>query len=72
MLYSSYHILFYRVISGERVVGRGSDLYQLCKDIDDTIKGIIISEESSDIEDWSYDIENSALRPRNKLHFKIY
>ena len=30
-------ILF--VISGERVVGRGSDLYQLCKDIDDTIKG---------------------------------
>ncbi len=40
MLYSSYHILFYRVISGERVVGRGSDLYQLCKDIDDTIKGI--------------------------------
>lgn len=24
---------------GERVVGRGSDLYQLCKDIDDTIKG---------------------------------
>ncbi|XP_067090182.1 leucine-rich repeat-containing protein 61 isoform X2 [Osmerus mordax] len=23
---------------GERVVGRGSDLYQLCKDIDDTIK----------------------------------
>lgn len=25
---------------GERVVGRGSDLYQLCKDIDDTIKGI--------------------------------
>ncbi len=32
---------------------------------------IIISEESSDIEDWSYDIENSALHPRNKLHFKI-
>lgn len=26
-------------IVGERVVGRGSDLYQLCKDIDDTIKG---------------------------------
>ena len=25
--------------TGERVVGRGSDLYQLCKDIDDTIKG---------------------------------
>ncbi|XP_075994563.1 leucine-rich repeat-containing protein 61 [Genypterus blacodes] len=27
-----------RVLDGERVVGRGSDLYQLCKDIDDTIK----------------------------------
>lgn len=28
--------------AGERVVGRGSDLYQLCKDIDDTIKGIFL------------------------------
>ncbi|CAK6951010.1 leucine-rich repeat-containing protein 61 isoform X2 [Scomber scombrus] len=28
-----------KVLDGERVVGRGSDLYQLCKDIDDTIKG---------------------------------
>lgn len=27
------------VYKGERVVGRGSDLYQLCKDIDDTLKG---------------------------------
>ncbi|XP_035251958.1 leucine-rich repeat-containing protein 61-like isoform X2 [Anguilla anguilla] len=27
-----------KVVDGERVVGRGSDLYQLCKDIDDTIK----------------------------------
>ncbi|KAM8860826.1 leucine-rich repeat-containing protein 61 [Synchiropus picturatus] len=27
-----------KVLDGERVVGRGSDLYQLCKDIDDTIK----------------------------------
>ncbi|KAF7702111.1 leucine-rich repeat-containing protein 61 isoform X1 [Silurus meridionalis] len=27
-----------KVFDGERVVGRGSDLYQLCKDIDDTIK----------------------------------
>lgn len=23
------------------MVGRGSDLYQLCKDIDDTIKGVV-------------------------------
>ncbi|KPP63253.1 leucine-rich repeat-containing protein 61-like, partial [Scleropages formosus] len=29
-----------KVLDGERVVGRGSDLYQLCKDIDDIIKGI--------------------------------
>lgn len=29
-------------IVGERVVGRGSDLYQLCKDIDETIKGLFI------------------------------
>nr|XP_023995126.1 leucine-rich repeat-containing protein 61 [Salvelinus alpinus] len=27
-----------RVLDGERVVGRGSDLYKLCKDIDETIK----------------------------------
>ncbi|XP_048825332.1 leucine-rich repeat-containing protein 61 isoform X2 [Brienomyrus brachyistius] len=27
-----------KVLDGERVVGRGSDLYQLCKDIDDIIK----------------------------------
>lgn len=33
-------IMFYCATSGERVVGRGSDLYQLCKDIDDTIKGM--------------------------------
>ncbi|XP_062858206.1 leucine-rich repeat-containing protein 61 isoform X3 [Trichomycterus rosablanca] len=30
-----------KVLDGERVVGRGSDLYQLCKDIDDTIKDVI-------------------------------
>ncbi|XP_056595889.1 leucine-rich repeat-containing protein 61 [Triplophysa dalaica] len=41
---SSYRSLFLemfpniKVLDGERVVGRGSDLYQLCKDIDDTIK----------------------------------
>ncbi|KAF6718500.1 Leucine-rich repeat-containing protein 61 [Oryzias melastigma] len=31
-----------KVLDGERVVGRGSDLYQLCKDIDDTIKGMCL------------------------------
>ncbi len=30
------------------------------------------SEGSCDTEDWSNDAENSALRHRNKLHFKIY
>ncbi|XP_076741915.1 leucine-rich repeat-containing protein 61 isoform X2 [Maylandia zebra] len=30
-----------KVLDGERVVGRGSDLYQLCKDIDDTIKDVL-------------------------------
>lgn len=29
-------------IAGERVAGRGSDLYQLCKDIDETIKGRLV------------------------------
>ncbi|XP_066557905.1 leucine-rich repeat-containing protein 61 isoform X2 [Amia ocellicauda] len=28
-----------KVVDGERVVGRGSDLYQLCKDIDESLKG---------------------------------
>lgn len=26
------------------MVGRGSDLYQLCKDIDDTIKGTLLKQ----------------------------
>ncbi len=32
----------------------------------------MISEESCDIEDWSNNAENSALRHRNKLYFKTY
>lgn len=39
-LYSVLYLIC--LIAGERVVGRGSDLYQLCKDIDDTIKGMYI------------------------------
>ncbi len=31
----------------------------------------MISEGSCDTEDWSNDAENSALRHRNKLHFKV-
>ncbi len=30
------------------------------------------SEGSCDTEDWSNDVENSALLHRNKLHFKVY
>lgn len=37
-----YMCLFCFSIAGERVVGRGSELYQLCKDIDDTIKGTFV------------------------------
>lgn len=37
------HFIIGFSFAGERVVGRGSDLYQLCKDIDDTIKGILVS-----------------------------
>ncbi len=32
----------------------------------------MISEASCETEDWSNDAENSALKHRNKLHFKIY
>ncbi len=32
----------------------------------------MISEWSSDTEDWSSDAENTALHHKNKLHFKIY
>ncbi len=32
----------------------------------------MISEGSCDTEDWSDDAENSALRLRNKLYFKVY
>ncbi len=32
----------------------------------------MISEASSDTEDWSIDAENVALHHRNNLHFKIY
>ncbi len=32
----------------------------------------MISEGSCDTEDWNNDVEYSALRHRNKLHFNIY
>ncbi len=32
----------------------------------------MISEGSCDTEDWSNDVENSALLHRNTLHFKVY
>ncbi|XP_043933718.1 leucine-rich repeat-containing protein 61 [Protopterus annectens] len=32
-----------KVLDGERISGRGSDLYQLCKDIDNSLKGFYVS-----------------------------
>lgn len=42
-MYVNVNFLHYHYFWGERVVGRGSDLYQLCKDIDDTIKGTFVN-----------------------------
>ncbi|KAJ8344508.1 hypothetical protein SKAU_G00318370 [Synaphobranchus kaupii] len=48
-----------KVVDGERVVGRGSDLYQLCKDIDDTIKAGMLKngqmQELPDCKPWVED-----------------
>ncbi|XP_058264962.1 leucine-rich repeat-containing protein 61 isoform X1 [Hemibagrus wyckioides] len=50
-----------KVFDGERVVGRGSDLYQLCKDIDDTIKAcntkcvnIFDTEKGQEVYKWNF------------------
>ncbi|XP_023811559.1 leucine-rich repeat-containing protein 61 [Oryzias latipes] len=56
-----------KVLDGERVVGRGSELYQLCKDIDDTIKagsyknGQLVEHPSCKpwVEDTYWDIKRS-------------
>ncbi len=32
----------------------------------------MISDESCDNEDWNNDVQNSALRHRNTLYFKVY
>ncbi len=32
----------------------------------------MISEDLSDIKEWSTDAENSALHHRNKVYFKVY
>ncbi|CAF98325.1 unnamed protein product, partial [Tetraodon nigroviridis] len=51
-----------KVLDGERVVGRGSDLYQLCKDIDDTIKGAIGARSSSIYKNGQL-VEHSDCKP---------
>ncbi|XP_028815011.1 leucine-rich repeat-containing protein 61 [Denticeps clupeoides] len=49
-----------KVFDGERVVGRGSDLYQLCKDIDDTIKaGLYKNGQLPDMPDCKPWVEDS-------------
>ncbi|XP_029008753.1 leucine-rich repeat-containing protein 61 [Betta splendens] len=65
-----------KVLDGERVVGRGSDLYQLCKDIDDTIKaglyknGQII--EHSDCKPWVEDTYWEIKRSNNAIIEEAY
>ncbi|XP_061102387.1 leucine-rich repeat-containing protein 61-like [Conger conger] len=57
-----------KVLDGERVVGRGSELYQLCKDIDDTIKegmarngqAVEVAECKPWVEDGYWDIKRSS------------
>lgn len=65
-----------KVLDGERVVGRGSDLYQLCKDIDDTIKagsyknGQLV--EHSDCKPWVEDTYWEIKRSNNAIVDEAY
>ncbi|CAL1595889.1 unnamed protein product [Knipowitschia caucasica] len=65
-----------KVLDGERVVGRGSDLYQLCKDIDDTIKagsyknGQLV--EQSDCKPWVEDHFWEIKRSNNAIVDEAY
>ncbi|XP_030282422.1 leucine-rich repeat-containing protein 61 [Sparus aurata] len=65
-----------KVLDGERVVGRGSDLYQLCKDIDDTIKagsyknGQLV--EHTDCKPWVEDSYWEIKRSNNAIIDEAY
>ncbi|KAM3609483.1 uncharacterized protein V6R79_015600 [Siganus canaliculatus] len=65
-----------KVLDGERVVGRGSDLYQLCKDIDDTIKAGLYKNgqllEHSDCKPWVEDNYWEIKRSNNAIIEEAY
>ncbi|XP_029991893.1 leucine-rich repeat-containing protein 61 [Sphaeramia orbicularis] len=65
-----------KVLDGERVVGRGSDLYQLCKDIDDTIKAGICKNgqlvEHPDCRPWVEDTYWEIKRSNNTIIEEAY
>ncbi|XP_076863606.1 leucine-rich repeat-containing protein 61 [Brachyhypopomus gauderio] len=65
-----------KVLDGERVVGRGSDLYQLCKDIDDTIKANIFKNgqlpEVPDCKPWVEDGFWEIKRSNNAIVDEAY
>ncbi|CAN9499328.1 unnamed protein product [Ophioblennius macclurei] len=65
-----------KVLDGERVVGRGSDLYQLCKDIDDTIKAGVYKNgqlvEHHDCKPWVEDNYWEIKRSNNAIVDEAY
>ncbi|XP_026222080.1 leucine-rich repeat-containing protein 61 isoform X2 [Anabas testudineus] len=65
-----------KVLDGERVVGRGSDLYQLCKDIDDTIKAGLYKNgqliEHPDCKPWVEDSYWEIKRSNNAIIEEAY
>lgn len=65
-----------KVLDGERVVGRGSDLYQLCKDIDDTIKAGLYKNgqlvEHPDCKPWVEDSYWEIKRSSNAIIDEAY
>ncbi|KAF7663234.1 hypothetical protein LDENG_00216140 [Lucifuga dentata] len=65
-----------KVLDGERVVGRGSDLYQLCKDIDDTIKAGLYKNgqltEHPDCKPWVEDSYWEIKRSSNAIVEEAY
>lgn len=65
-----------KVLDGERIVGRGSDLYQLCKDIDDTIKAGIFKNgqviEHPDCKPWVEDTYWEVKRSNNAIIEEAY
>ncbi|XP_034032345.1 leucine-rich repeat-containing protein 61-like [Thalassophryne amazonica] len=65
-----------RVLDGERVVGRGSDLYQLCKDIDETIKAGLYKNgqlvEKPDCKPWVDDTYWEIKRSNNAIIDEAY